>query len=58
MKEYMIIRAYADHSCMTEHGTDLCSILSACAIYLADPDCIFLYVVDVQTDKVIVDVSR
>lgn len=58
MKNYMIIRVYNDHSCFTEYGTDLCKILTACAIYLEDPDCHFLYVTDTKTNKVIVDVSR
>lgn len=58
MKNYMIIRVYSDQSYFTEYGTDLCKILTACAIYLEDPDCRFLYVTDVKTNKVIVDVSR
>ena len=58
MKTYMIVRAYTDQTCITEHGNDLCAILSACAVYLEDPDCCFLHVIDVDTNKIIIDISR
>lgn len=58
MKNYMIIRAYTDQTCATEHGNDICKIMYACAIYLEDPDCCFLQVIDVETDNIIIDISR
>lgn len=37
---YTIMRHYTDNTTATERGDNISNILSACAIYLEDPDCI------------------
>ena len=52
---YLIIRCYEDITSATEIASDFLSVLRACEIYLEDPDCCIVKVIDNKTGKVVVD---
>ena len=55
---FMIIRAYNDFTSSTEHANDIVSALNASAIYLEDPNCWMIKIIEVANGKVIMDYWR
>ncbi len=56
--KYQLIRVYNDLASTTESSDSITTLLSAAAIYLEDPDCITVEIIDRINDKVILDFVR
>ena len=55
---YVILRAYSDLCSQTETTNSIINALNACAIYLEDPDCLFIKIWNKVTGALILDYMR
>lgn len=55
---FIILRVYSDNATACEHSDTFISALSACAIYLEDPDCISIKIWDTTTGTIYLDYWR
>lgn len=55
---YQVIRAYNDFTSASEHTDSIINALTAAAIYLEDPDCFTVKIVDVKNEKIVMDYYR
>lgn len=58
MERYQLTRIYNDAYCFYEYSQTITSMLSAAAIYLEDPDCVFIMIVDTYTKQTIMNYKR
>ena len=58
MPNYMIIRVYDDCYHGTDYASTVSSALSACAIYLEDPSCFSVKIIDCTTGELILNYLR
>lgn len=54
MARYHLIRRYNDNTIMSENTNELPALFAAIAIYLEDPNCIQIKVIDNMTNETIV----
>lgn len=55
---FMLIRAYNDLTSSSERTDNIILALNASAIYLEDPECCMIKIVDMTTGKVVMDYWR
>lgn len=54
MARYQLIRRYNDNTIMSENTNELPALFRAIAIYLEDPNCIQIKVIDIMVHETIV----
>lgn len=52
---FQIIRVYDDGGAITDNASNIINALNACAIYLEDPSCIVVKIIDRTNNKTVME---